>query len=254
MNELKTIKNSLELLHATPNAIVFFLTNYRIGKASVGQIAKAAKMDRSSAYLAFESLKELGLMEEDLGLSRKLVWPREPKAVIARLRTEIRRLRRQVEIIEEEMPNLMAEYGSRPDSPILQFFSGQDGLRQIAEDILEKTSGELLLCSNFAEEKKVFSSRDHEDFIRRRIEKNISLRLLAADTPEAREIQDNDRLSLRQTKIIVGKIPFLNETYIYGDNIAMLSFNEKSGIVGFIVRSKDFADSERWLFEEAWRR
>ncbi|HBR80571.1 MAG: Transcriptional regulator, TrmB [Candidatus Uhrbacteria bacterium GW2011_GWE2_45_35] len=254
MNELKTIKNALELLRVSPNAISFFLTSYRIGRASVGQVAKASKMDRSSAYLAFESLKDLGLMEEDLGSGPKLVWPREPKAMTARLRTEIRRLRQQVENLEEEMPNLLAEYGSRHDSPVLQFFSGQDGLRNIVEDVLEKTSDELLLYSNFNEEKKVFTARDHEDFIRRRVEKNIKLRLLAADTTEAREIQTTDRASLRQTKIIVGKIPFLNETYIYGDNIAMLSFNEKTGVVGFIVRSKDFADHQRWLFEEIWKK
>jgi len=254
MAELTSIKSSLENLRVSPNAITFFLASYKLGRSSVGQIAKATKMDRSSAYAAYQQLQELGLMDEENKGNRKIVWTREPKAIIARLRTEIRRMRRQVEAIEESMPDLLAQYGSSNDRPILQVFTGIEGLHQIMEDILSSSDFELLLMSNFEEEDRVFSRKDHDAFIRRRVAQNINLRLIATDSPEARNIQKADKANKRATRIVKGKAPFENETYIYGDKIAMLSFNEKTGIIGFIVRSREFANAQRWMFEQIWQR
>jgi sugar-specific transcriptional regulator TrmB len=253
MNELKTIQSALECLHISSNAVMFFLTCYKLGRSSIGQVAKAAKMDRSSAYVAYDTLQQFGLMEETLKGKRKVVWTREPKAVIARLRTEIRMMRRHVDSIEESMPQLLAQYGSRNDRPILQTFTGIDGLHQVMEDILAGSNFELFLMSNFKEEERVFSQKDHEDFIKRRIAKGIDLRLIATDSHEARKIQKDDTQNKRETRIIVGQEPFKNEIYIYGDKIAMLSFNEKTGIIGFIVQSKEFADAQRWMFEQMWQ-
>ena len=253
MVELTTIKIALENLHASPNAITFFLTSYKLGRSSIGQIARVTKMDRSSAYFAYQQLQELGLMDEESKGNRKVVWTREPKAVIARLRIEIRRMRRQVEAIEESMPELLAQYGSRNDRPVLQVFTGIEGLHQIMEDILSSSDFELLLMSNFEEEDRVFSRKDHDAFIKRRIVQNISLRLIVTDSSEARNIQKADKANKRVTRIVRGKAPFENETYIYGDKITMLSFNEKTGIIGFIVQSKEFANAQRWMFEQIWQ-
>ncbi len=253
MTELTSIKSSLENLRVSQNAITFFLASYTLGRSSIGQIAKATKMDRSSAYAAYQQLQELGLMDEEERGNRKVIWTREPKAIIARLRTEIRRMRRQVEAIEESMPELLAQYGSHDDRPVLQAFTGVEGLHQIMEDILSNSGFELLLMSNFEEEDRVFSRKDHDAFIKRRITQDINLRLIATDSSRARDIQEADKSSKRETRIVKGNAPFKNETYIYGDKIAMLSFNERTGIIGFIVRSKEFANAQRWMFEQIWQ-
>ncbi len=252
MTELKTIKNALEMLQASPNAITFYLTSYRLGRRAIGQVAKEAQMDRSSAYLAFEQLKQLGVMEEEAVSGCKIVVAKPPQATVARLRTEIRRFRREVGGIEGAMPVLSAAYAAASERPVLQVFTGKDGLHRIMDDVLIQTSDEILLFSNFDEEKKVFDQKDHDDFIKRRVEAEIRLRLIATDSKQARTLQVEDQHCLRQTRIIKDDQAFKSETYIYGDAIAMLSFDERSGIVGFIIRSKDFARTERWLFEQTW--
>ncbi len=45
--------------------------------------------------------------------------------------------------------------------------------------------------------------------------------------------------------------PFESETYIYGDRVAMLSFGGM--VMGFVVRSNDFAQAQRWCFEQLWK-
>ncbi len=254
MSEQKIISEALKVLNASPNAIRFFSTSYRAGSSSIGQIAKLSSMDRSSAYIAFDALKGLGLVDEELTGGRKVVVARPPKAVIARLRTEIRKMRRHVDAIEEGMPGLMAEYANKEDKPILQMFSGADGLGKIKDDVLTHAEDEILLMSNLHEEAKAFTNHEHQDFIRRRVESGVSLRLLATDSSEAHAIKLDDKINLRETRIVIGDEPFKNETYIYGDSIAMVSYKENVGIVGFIVRSKEFAEAQRWMFEEIWNK
>ena len=249
-DELKKLKEALVALGATENAAAFYLACYRAGTSTVGDVAKTCKMDRSSAYLACDQLVELGLVETDAASTRKTVTARPPSAVLARLRTDMRRLRRHHDDVEESMQELLASYREQENKPTLQFFAGHDGLKQIVDDVLEHADGEILLFTNQRTEKNVFSQADHQEFVRERIRRGVSIRVLAADSPEAREMKLRDATVRRETRIVDGE-PFTSETYIYGDNVAMLSFDKD--VVGFIVRSRDFARAQRWTFEQLWR-
>lgn len=247
--ELAKLDEALRTLGASPNAAAFYLACYRGGKATVGDVARACKMDRSSAYLACEQLEALGLVELDATAARKTVAAKPPSAVLARLRTEMRRLRRHHDDVEESMSELMAAYASHASKPVLRFFSGHDGLKQITDDVLEHADGEILLFTNQRTEKNVFSSADHQEFIRERLRREISIRVLAADTPEAHAMAASGKTVRRETRIVQGE-PFTSETYIYGDSVAMLSFD--TDVVGFVVRSREFAAAQRWTFEQLW--
>jgi len=54
-NKLKTILNQLDII---PNEIKFYFTSFKLGESTVGEIAKAAKMNRSSCYNTLGSLKQ----------------------------------------------------------------------------------------------------------------------------------------------------------------------------------------------------
>lgn len=249
--EFEKLKDALKALGASPNAMAFYLACYATGRQSVGDVAKLLRMDRSSAYLACDQLRELGLIERDETSTKKMVCAKSPKAVMSRLRTEMRRLRRHYDAIEEALPELLASYSDRESKPVLQFHSGRDGLRQITEDVLEHAEGEILLFTNQRTEKNVFTESDHREFIAERLRRHLSIRVLAADTPEARDLKARDQQSRRETRVVAGE-PFTSETYIYGDQVAMLSFDQE--VVGFIVRSKEFAEAQRWTFEQIWEK
>lgn len=248
-SELRKLADALGVLGASPNAVAFYLASYKAGRSTVGDVARSCGMDRSSAYIACDQLVEFGLVEEDVSAARKTVVAKPPSSVLARLRTEMRRLRRQYDEVESSMPELLAEFAASESRPVLRFYAGHDGLKQIVDDVLEHAQGEVLLFTNQRTEKNVFSSADHQEFIRERIRRGVSIRVLAADTPEARDMRASDASLRRETRLVDGE-PFTSETYIYGDNVAMLSFD--TDVVGFVVRSREFADAQRWAFEQLW--
>lgn len=253
MKKLSEIKKALRLLGLSSNAIKFYLASYKHGLASIGSIAKLIHIDRSSAYLALGQLEAKGLIEEEKNSKRKKVYARPPQAILSRLRSESRKLRNQCLDIENQLPELLAEYSKKDKQPVLQFFSGLDGLKQISDDILESAQNELLVFSNQKEEKRVFNKVDHQEFVKARMDKNIKVRVLSPDTEEAQNLKKQDARSLRETRIIKqSKIPFTNEIYIYGDKIAMLEFVDE--IQGFIVKSRAFHQAQKWIFEELWEK
>jgi sugar-specific transcriptional regulator TrmB len=247
------IDEALAELGLTPNAITLYRQSYRAGRATVGKLAQLCGMDRSSAHLAAGQLRVAGLLEELPDGGRTLVWVKPPKEILIRLRIGIRKLRSQYDSVEEALPELEAGYSETETRPVLQLFSGKDGLRQIVANIWDQARGEILLISNQTAERAVFTRTDHQEFIRERLRRDLSIRVLAVDTPEARELRGTDEGALRQTRIIKDEQaePFRVETYIYGDSVAMLSFSEM--VMGFVVRSAGFAEAQRWIFERLWR-
>lgn len=251
MDKLNEIKKALEILGLNANAVKFYLASYKEGAASVGQIARQTGIDRSSAYLAMEQLMRAGLMDDEVEGKRKRIFARPPQAILSRLRSKSRALRNQCMNIENTLPALLAEYSQKDQQPVLQFFSGKAGLKQITDDILESTTDELLVFSNQKEEKRVFNKVDHNEFVVERMRRRIRIRVICPDTVESRELQARDAKSLRETRIIKQKnIPFTNEIYIYADKIAMLEFVDE--VQGFIVKSRAFSEAQKWLFEEIW--
>ncbi|MFC1640548.1 TrmB family transcriptional regulator [Patescibacteria group bacterium] len=247
MNELK---KSLQQLDIPPNAIKFYLESFQHGKATIGQIAKSTKMDRSSAYLAYEQLHEKNLVEEDLKSSKKYVWAASPKVVMREIRKNVRHFRKIYDDLEENLPELMAEYNDKETKPVLQFFSGKVAVRRISQDVLDSNVNLLRLFTNQNIEKDVFNKAEHEEFVRTRKQKGIKAIVLAANTPGAKKLKQSDDKNFRETRIISDLNPFKNETYIYGEKVAMLSFDKD--IVGFVVQSKDFANSQAWMFDQIW--
>ena len=252
MTAFRDLTKALKSLRLTDNAVSFYLTSYRLGVSTIGKVAERASMDRCSAYLACKQLQEAGLVEEELSSGVTTILAKAPGAVLSRLRAEARQFRTQSENLEAVLPELIAEYAAHSRKPVLQFFSGKAGFAQITEDVLEDAEKELLLFSNQREERNVFSEVDHRDFIKARIAQNIPIRVLTPDTPEAQALKKADARCLRETRIIPDAHAFTSETYIYGNNVAMLSFDRE--IIGFIVRSADFANSQRWMFNELWEK
>jgi len=172
---------------------------------------------------------------------------------LSKLRANSRTLRNQCLNIENNLPELLAEYSQKDKQPVLQFFSGKSGLEQITNDILESAKNELLVFSSQTEEKRVFNNVDHKEFVKERLTRNIHVKVLTPNTEEAHKLKKSDFKCNRETRIISqDKIPFTNEIYIYANKIAMLEFVDE--VQGFIVKSPAFHEAQKWIFEEIWEK
>ena len=246
----KTITDSLALLGLDKLAIRFFLAALKLGPAGISEVAKAARLKRSTAYLLCRQLAEKQLILIDHKDYANKVYTVEPEVILRLIAGRQRRLKRQEIELEEALPQIRSLYQTSQIRPKIRVFEGNSGLLQIWQDIFTAKT-EILLWTNQQTENHFFDKENHDKFIAGRMSKKIPIRVLATESPESRELMAADSKSLRTTKILPKTTDFSAETYIYDHKIAILDYNKD--IIGIIIESVPIAASHRAIFETTWR-
>lgn len=245
----KLIRDTLILLGLTPKETKFFESSFALGPTGISQIIKHARLERSTAYLIAQSLIEKGLISEDFKQYKKTLSPVSPQKLLSLLSAKKRRLGRQELELQENLPVLQALYSASPITPKVKVYEGNNGLVSIWQDIL-LIKQEVLLWTNQATEHTFFTPENHDKFIRDRISKQISLRVLAVNNAQGKKLLDTDKESLRHTKILPESITFTAETYIYGNKVAIIDYNQE--IFGIIIENEQIASSQKAIYELTW--
>ena len=227
----------------------FFLISLKLGPATVSQVAKASKLERSTAYLISESLISKGLLEHDSKLYRNKVIAVEPRQLLRMISSKQRKLRRQEIELQENLPGLQAFYSTSGVRPKVRLYEGRNGLLNVWGDILS-SRGEILLWTNQETEKRVFSLEDHNMFVQQRSMKKLPIRVLAVTNAKGQKLLKEDEGVLRSTKLLPKKVDFSAETYIYDNKVAILDYT--TDIIGVIIQSEQIANAQKAIFELSW--
>lgn len=246
----KALQQTLVLLGLTSKEIKFFIANFELGPASINEVAKQAKLERSTAYLITQDLITKGLIKEDYKTYGKKVFATEPKDLLRLISGRQRQLRRQEIELEEKLPDLQAIYSHSEIRPKVKVFEGNSGLLSIWKDILS-TKNEILVWTNQQTESLVFAGNKHVNFIEERVKKNIHARVLSVNNKEGNTLKELDSANLRETKLLPQGTDFTAETYIYDNKVAILDY--KKDIIGIIIESEPIASSHRAIFEMTWK-
>ncbi len=244
------VKDALELLGLSAKERQFFVAAFTLGPATMQEIAKKARLERSTAYLIASQLSEKGMLQENFRNYRRLYSTIEPKTLLRLVYARERRIGRKGLELEEHLSELQSIYAASEIRPKVRVYEGKRGLEQIKIDILTLPQ-EILLWTNQETETLVFSQEHHRAFIEERIRKNISIRVLAVKNRKGHELLKTDKESLRETKILADSVQFSAETYIYGNKIAILDY--KKDIIGIVIESGPIVSSQRAVFEYVWR-
>jgi len=245
----RTLTNSLLQLGCNEKHVKFYRANLELGVATLLEIAKKARLQRSTAYLVASELVGMGLINEDHKTYKKLFTVTEPDRILQKLEAKYRQIGRNNIALKEVLPELRAVHQTTTIRPRVRTFEGKSGLVAVWNDILAEQQ-EILLWTNQKTERFVFGENTHDLFIRERLTKGIATRVLAVNNTEGVALRAIDSDNMRQTKLLPDDTSFTSETYIYGNKIAILDMNKD--IFGIITESEQIASSQRAIFEHAW--
>ncbi|MDP4008515.1 MAG: hypothetical protein Q8P68_04980 [Candidatus Peregrinibacteria bacterium] len=126
---------------------------------------------------------------------------------------------------------------------------GEDGLIRAFEDTL-KIPNTTLLCYGTVKHQTRALPSIFPNYYAERVKRNISTRcLIPADAQSLKECIQNDVAHLRTTRFIGRETTMPVEINIYGDSVAIMSFEDNFAV---IIRSKTVADCMRIIFELAY--
>ncbi len=245
----RSLYKTLLALGLSTQEIKFFEANFKLGPATINEVAKVARLKRSSAYLVAQQLLDKELLEEDLKNYKKRVFTVDPQKLLRILSAKQRYLRRQELELEESLPELQAIYQKSEIRPKVKVYQGNPGLFQIWKDILSARDG-VLIWTNQETETLVFSPDKHFNFINERVKKGIKARVLAVNNPNGKQLRKLDKDNLRETRLLPDETNFTAETYIYDNKVAILDYNQD--IIGVIIESQPISSSHKAIFEMTW--
>lgn len=223
-----------------------YLIGLQIGAEPASEYAKKAKFNRVTTYNHLEDLVKRGIFSTIRKKRGKVYEPISPD----KLSVEARK---NVESLERVLPDLKAMMGKHHRTPRVRYFEGADGIREVYEDTLT-AEGELFNFANSEIVRQFWKEYDIE-YVKQRVKKGIYLKGIAPDDDAGRKVQGKDKESLREIRLVsVKDFPITNEINIYDNKVAIVSFSEdESELFGVIIESKEVADTQKQIFQMAWR-
>lgn len=255
------LKSLLQNIGLSDKDAEVYLACLELGTQPASVIAKKANLKRPTTYLILESLVRRGLMSEYSGSSVKFFTPVSPDNLLNFVERKKRELSQHQHELEEFLPHFHSLANPMSVNPKVRFFEGLEGV--------ERAMNETLLSSeplrSFTSIDSWFLRTETADYIKwygkQRVRKHkLSCRAIANDTPGNRQYLEDDypdietgydNLSLwRWLPTDIGM--FANEINIFENKVTIVCISKKE-LLGMIIESESIAQTQKAIFEVAWR-
>ena len=239
--------DDLVSLGLSQNEASLYLVMLEAGPASVTEIARKTSVGRTNCYNILNDLLAKGLInvyEE----KRKTIYSAEnPERIITMLHEQLKNKEELLKKAHKFVPELQSIFHEHEGKLKIRYYEGIEGLISIYEDTL--TAKETILGYASVENQHSFFPGYFHEYYERRTRRKISVKAMLAYTKASFRIKSLDKKHLRVTRIVPGKFQISPEINIYDNKTAILSLQEKFGV---IIESKEVATAFKKLFELAW--
>ncbi len=242
------ITNDLEKLGFTPEEVKAYIALLETGGGFASTIARKAQAHRVTTYNTLDNLQKKGYVRVSKKAGIKFYYPVNPKVILNQMESTYNTAKTLI-------PELIDLQNTALFKPKIQFFEGEEGVKDVFNDILDH-EGEVLGYTNFQMAKEMMGP-----FMDEYGEKVLKLRkkhrLLCPNDEFHREFIPknlNERLKADILEIFAvnpDQFSFKNLQYVYADKVATISMDRDEKI-GVIIESKTNAETNKSIFNLAW--
>lgn len=231
--------------------IVVYLSLVELGPSSVRQISGKSKVNRGTSYDILKSLIAAGLVSYYNKESKQYFIAEEPEKLLSAIDQKKEDLEEVRENIRDNLPLLKTLFEKQGGKPVVKFYEGGKGVRQIFEDVLEEVSSAedksyYLYSSSTAEDRKnVYGSMP--DFSKKRIAKNIRVKIISLG--EGGKLAGLDE---RKWMPIGNKGLKATHEIIYAGKVAHISIDSNGEPVGVVIQNTEVFQMQKTIFEFNW--
>lgn len=233
-----------------------YLATLELGTPTMSRLSKKTGIPRSTTYLIIDELEERGLISRTTHEGKSKVIAAEPETVRNILEKDIRSLKDLKTEFEQKLPELRALQVKYHNKPKVQYFEGEENIRNLLLTIVEesKNSEYLNLCQGYS--KKHAGLAQDPEYLTEAInlvkKYNVSGREILENMKSAKEHKKN----IKGTKVEVRLAPPLKnektthiDKYIWIDKVAFINSEIDYAVM---IEDKFIAENERISFEVLW--
>ncbi len=257
MNIRPEMRQFLTELGLNKAEIGAYLATLDIGSGSASGIAKVAGLNRVTAYEALKRLSAKGFVKIRAKKNNRTKYfvPMEYSDIVARLESKqeaVTDLLKRAESLKNEFE---ANFSSAEDKPVVLFYEGVDGVREVLNDTLKNKPREILSFSSVESIEYSFGEEFLNNYWERRTALAIPTRGIIPKTERAMKEFSTERnqKELRTVRFLPPDLyNFKNEIDIYADRIGIMSLS-KGREHGIIIQSRSIAESMKAVYETLWQ-
>lgn len=219
------------------------------GQKYAAAIARDAKLNRTTTYGILKELTAKGLVtaEQRTGAARyQSIAPELLPAYIERRGKDLLETKEEVAKL---IPQIKLMRSKASALPKVQFFDGEEGMKQAYEDKVANNAGKKLyeftgMDAGYAKLDRAFI----EYYLKRRKDTGVRSEYIAPDTPFAREQARNDKRLMRRVTFIPPEFAMNTEISIYDNKVSMTSFSADNPIT-VLIEDESIASAMKKIFD-----
>lgn len=246
---LKTIFKNLEL---DEKEIEVFTASMRLGESHIIPIANIVKIPRNTAVYTLENLADKGLVEIIERNHRRVYIPKSPSDLVILLKQRKSKIDQNLSLLQNALPELNKLFAAPRFEPRVRIYRGQDEIREIYEEMLDASTGEILYVGEYDKIAEVLGVRYLKNWIKRRVAKKIktvSIRVKSAELSEP--IFKSPKETLREIRYLPEGFDSPGHISIYGDRVAVITTAKEN--FGIVTISPEYRTIMTSWFQELWK-
>lgn len=218
-----------------------------LGPQPASTIARMCERPRNSVRSMLDNLVRRGLISKTMRANTQYYAVETKERLIHALKFQKLKMGQEI----EEQIKLLEDYGHEftdrthaASRPRIRYYEGWSGLEKLHEDTLTaKALKSWCSIETIMETKPEYFS----GYFKRRSAKQIPIRAIFPDVPEARAVQKRDKQELRESALVpADRFKWGPEIEIYDDKVLISSWSEKLGV---IIESREIASMMEAIFD-----
>jgi sugar-specific transcriptional regulator TrmB len=223
-----------------------YMAALELGPATADQLAKQSKIKRPTTYVQLQSLMKTGLMSTYEEEKKTYFAPESPELLTRLLQKQKENITSKEKDLKSLLPDLLRQFESAGERPVVRFFPGKDGISIVREEVLkarEKLLRVLLSSDNMT---KIYTSKQIDEYTEKRTALGIHSRAIYTD----RSFFDETPVNELSERRYIRDIPLTIDIRIFDDKVAI--FSVEGTLFAMIIESAQISNSMKLIFDFLW--
>ncbi|MDE2311706.1 MAG: hypothetical protein KGJ93_01260 [Patescibacteria group bacterium] len=228
-----------------------YLALVELGPSSVREISAKSKVNRGTTYDILKALIAQGIVSYYNKESKQYFMAEEPEKLLSAIDQKKDDLNEVRASIQENLPLIKTLFEKQGGKPMVKFYEGSKGVRQIFEDVLDavgKTSNKVYYLYSSAtpeHRKNVYGAMP--DFSQRRVAKRISVKIISlGEGGKLAGLDERKQMPVGQKDLKA------THEIIYAGKVAHIGIDSNGEPVGVVIQNEEIYSMQKLIFEFNW--
>jgi sugar-specific transcriptional regulator TrmB len=244
------MKEILKQLNFSDKETDIYLASLRMETGTISDLARQAKIKRSTAYVILEKLQEKGLISLSEKSGKQIFISQDPEKLLKLIESEKEELANNEEEIKKMLPQFESLGKKNSAVPLIKYYEGKENMWNIISDMLESRETAWIITPG-----RFFDIYGKERMMKKVIQRRRQIGnkayMITDHHPEEVRLWRLEETNVREYRFLPELKSLDTSIFLYGSKVALLFLKEPFN--GLIIDNKELFDVFKFMFDSLWR-